>query len=119
MNPQPPEYMGSVWATLFVLMIAIYAVKAFCDQSKHITFDKKSCDLFTIGYMEESQSPVIVISQNDAFEDSQLFKDCVDALHNLGFKKTEAKKRAKNIFKQSNTPPTNVQEFLLLALKNL
>jgi hypothetical protein len=115
MNPQPVEQVGQICAILFGLVFCYYFYKSYKDTSMHRTF---TSDLFTIGYVEDN--PVIkniVINKESSFESQQLYVDCIDSLYALGFKKSEAKKRAKFIFSTFKPQPSTVQEFLTIALK--
>lgn len=118
MNPQPPEYVGPVFAWIIIGMLAYYTIKAY-NSGKII--DIKDLDLVHIGYIE-SDNPVqnvyniTSIDNKPSFESQQLYVDCIDALVALGMKKTESKKRAKHIFSTHNPPPSTVQEFLIIAL---
>lgn len=117
MNPQPPPYIGNIFAFIFGCLMFYYFVKAYSSK------ETKSLDLelFTIGYLEEPKTSTINITNNIVkqskpnFETQQLFIDCVDALVALGIKKTEAKKRTKQIF-SSHKPPTSIQDFLMIAM---
>ena len=116
MNPQPPEYIGQLVALSFTLLIIYHAVKAYYNNPP-IYFN----DMYTIGYFEDShKTPIVnVITDNKSnFESQQLYIDCIDALHALGMKKLEAKRRAKQIFSSMSNPPSSVQEFLMIALRN-
>ena len=114
MNSQPSPFIGHMFAAIFLAFVFYHFLKAFHDPSKHIS--PKSMDLCTFGYVEDSPVYIIDNSKKD-FKSSQLFKDCVDALHALGMKKTAAKNKATDIF--NNQPqPQSVQEFLMLALRN-
>lgn len=53
MNPQPPEYVGSIFATIFVLMVVFYTIKA-CSQGTGINVS----DNFIIGYLVDEQTPI-------------------------------------------------------------
>ena len=113
MNPQPSPTLGHFFALAFIAFIVYHFVKAYNDPTKHIS--PQSMDLFTFGYVENSPVYIIDKSKQD-FKSSQFFKDCVDALHALGMKKTPAKNKAIEIF--SNDPqPQSVQEFLVMALR--
>lgn len=48
MNPQPPEYVGQLFAIWFVLMVVFYAIKA-CLSGKSINFS----DRIIIGYIDD------------------------------------------------------------------
>lgn len=121
MNPQPPPYIGSIFALIFGCVFVYYFVKAInSKETKPINLD-----LFTIGYIQDSTGSTVnitnkIIKQVEKtkpnFESQQLFMDCVDALNSIGIKKTEAKKRARDIF-SSNNPPTNIQDFLMIAMR--
>lgn len=116
MNPQPPEYLGQLVALGFALLVVYHAVKAYYNNPP-IYFN----DLYTIGYVEESKNkPIInVLTENkNSFESQQLYIDCIDALNALGMKKSEAKRKAKHIFSSMTNPPSSVQEFLMIALRN-
>jgi hypothetical protein len=115
MNQQPPEYVGSIFATLFCVGVAYYAIKEFLS-GKHI--DLHNLDMVTLGYVEENPIIIQQVETKNNFESQQLYLDCIDALHALGMKKSEAKKKAKLIFKTHNPQPESVQAFLMLALKN-
>jgi hypothetical protein len=115
MNQQPSEYVGQLCALAFCCMFLYYAVRSYKENK---TINLNNIDCFTLGYVEES-SPIVHVVDNtvNAFESQQLYVDCIDALHALGMKKSEAKKRAKLIFSMTNPQPSSVQEFLILALK--
>ncbi|NDB57187.1 hypothetical protein EB001_01865 [bacterium] len=114
MNPQPSEFVGNFFATLFCICIVVYAIKSYKLGN---SIDIHNLDMITLGYIEDNPiiTPVATINN---FESQQLYVDCIDALHALGMKKSEAKKRAKLIFSTCNPQPENVQAFLMLALKN-
>lgn len=118
MNPQPPEYIGVLFSILFVGLIIVNLIKEF---------NKKDCsqfnDLFTLGYIEES-SPrsiqninITQVETKASIESQQLYIDCIEALSALGMKKSEAKKRTKQVFASTFPQPQSVQEFLLIALR--
>jgi hypothetical protein len=115
MNQQPSEYVGQLCAIGFIIMFFYYMMKAYKENRP---IDLSSFDMITVGYVEES-SPIVHVVDNtkNSFESQQLYLDCIEALHALGMKKSEAKKRAKAIFSMSNPQPSTVQEFLILALK--
>lgn len=114
MNPQPDPIIGHLFAGIVLFLIVFFAVKSYLEnQNKPF-----SCDLFTIGYMENAQNTVIVNQMPiNNFESQQLYIDCIDTLIALGYKKSEAKKRAKHIFQTKNPQPQTVQEFLDIILK--
>lgn len=120
MNPQPEPYIGNIVALIFFGML-VY----FFFQAKREGKTIKINDLFTIGYIED-QTPIttvnvrnkIVKESKPSFESQQLYTDCIDALHAVGFKKMEAKKRAKQIFSSMDNPPNSIQDFLMIALRN-
>ena len=119
MNPQPDPITGDLVALLVMCGIAFYTWKAYSEKKAiHLS------DLFTIGYVESN--PVVVqevhhVHNNNvhtvqtvkasSFEDQQLYIDCIDTLVAIGYKKREARAKAKKIFSSPN-PPTTVQEFL-------
>jgi hypothetical protein len=120
MNPQPPIYVGQLVAVIFGVLFLFYFFKEFFNHSNQNT----NQDLFTLGYIEESNNVIVNIKNKiikeqakPSFESQQLYIDCIDALHSIGIKKTEAKKLAKEIFSSSSNPPTSIQDFLMIALR--
>jgi hypothetical protein len=129
MNPQPSETAGAVWATIFVLGIAFFALKAFLEGEKNTM----PSDLFTLGYIENnhiSPAPVVhnttnnyestnnvtnvnKVTKNNTTTKLQL--DCIDTLVALGYKKMVARKMVLDYFKVRTAK--NVQEFLSDILK--
>jgi hypothetical protein len=123
MKPQPPEYVGPIFAGIFILMIIYQTIKAY-NSGKMI--DLHNIDLIDIGYIE-SENPtqniynitsVSVDDKKPNFESQQLYVDCIDALVALGVKKSESKKKAKQIFSTHEPIPSTVQEFLMIALRS-
>lgn len=133
MNPQPEPYIGQLVALVFALGVLYFTFKAY-HSGEHINMPS---DLFTIGYFEESQNvpivnvktqpkikvePVVKIIQQEQKkvppESNPIYTDCVDALRALGMKKSEAVRRAKDIFTSLDNPPRTVQDFLMIALRN-
>jgi hypothetical protein len=142
MNPQPPEYIGNLFAFLFICVAVFYFIKGMLSGNT-INYDH-----FVIGYLDDednkSNTTYVInnttnnktfkqtkntpsvdqgvrvshrpMSQKQLVESNTLIQDCIEALCALGMKKTEAKKRALSIF-NSSCPPVSVEEFLLLALK--
>lgn len=125
MNPQPSPITGDLVALLVMCGVAFYAWKAYSEKKA-----MQISDLFTIGYIESD--PIVVqdvkhihnnthhthINHNlktSSFEDQQLYIDCIDTLVAVGYKKKEARAKAKQIFSSAN-PPTTVQEFLQRAM---
>jgi hypothetical protein len=123
MNPQPPEYIGHIFAFIFIMLCIVYFIKGLNDPNNVI----KPFDRYTIGYFDEANYTTINIKNKTVkeaaktakpnFESQQLYIDCIDALCAIGMKKTEAKKRAKDIFSSMNNPPTTIQDFLMIALR--
>lgn len=122
MNEQPNPIIGNLVAIAFVCGVVYHTLKAF-KNNKPIVMN----DLFTLGYVEENHTPIIVktppvivnnvVTKQSSFEDQKLFMDCVDTLVAIGYKRREAKSRAKKIFSSDN-PPSTVQAFLEIALRN-
>jgi hypothetical protein len=115
MNAQPSEYVGNLFALCFLIVFVFYSRKVYLSG---YTLDINSLDNFTIGYIEDS--PVVYVDKKDPkvdFESQQFYLDCIEALYALGMKKSEAKKKAKQIFSSVNTKPSSIQEFLMIALK--
>jgi hypothetical protein len=111
MNPQPDPSIGIIFAFVVMCGIVYYAYKAFV-YGPHINLRD---DLFTIGYVEANNINVRVHHKPVVAQNTQLYMDCIESLHSLGMKKSEAKRITKSIFENHN--PTNVQEFLVLALR--
>lgn len=123
MNPQPSQYIGNIFAIIFGCICFYYFIKAYNSP----THTKPNLDLFTLGFIESNNKATDVTNirivnqvskQEYKFEPTQLYNDCVDALHSIGFKKNQAKKMAKDIFTSTDGPPENIQTFLEIALKN-
>lgn len=113
MNPQPPEYVGSLCALLFLGVMFFYALKAYMTDTE----DYKLNDLFVLGYVDESNPVVnVTVQREKSIESTQIFIDCVDALYALGMKKNAAKRKAREVFEKLADPPSSVQEFLMIAL---
>lgn len=113
MNPQPSEHVGNIGALLFFALFIFYAIKAYLDGQ---TVDIGKIDLITFGYLEDPVNTKTQVA-NTNFESQQLYLDCIEALYTLGYKKLEAKKKAKLIFSTFNPQPASIQEFLSVALK--
>ena len=128
MNPQPSESVGAVWAIIFVLGIAFFALKAFLEGAKCTM----PSDLFTIGYIDNNNIPIPAIhnttnnykstskvthvnkvTQNHTVTKLQL--DCIDTLVAIGYKKMAARKMVLDYFK--NNTANSVQEFISDILK--
>lgn len=113
MNPQPEPYVGNLVAFVLFCMVVYFFWKNYNTSNNHIDFDK-----FTLGYIEESTPTINIINQSKPnFEDQPIYTDCIDALHALGMKKSEAKRKTKQIFSSLDNPPSSIQDFLMIALK--
>lgn len=100
---------------LFCLMVVFYAVKSYKEGN---VIDLRNIDMIHMGYIEPNDIVVNVQQQNskkETLQSQQLFLDCISALHTLGMKKSQAKKKAQEIFAIHS--PSTVQEFLVLALQ--
>lgn len=126
MNPQPSEAVGSIWAFIFILGVAFFAVKTYAECQGQCA--RKNLDMFTLGYIEESQQPQpVVITNNDHTQNttnivhqtstklSKLQLECIDTLIAIGYKKTIARKMVLEYFK--NNEPSSVQEFIANIMK--
>lgn len=117
MNAQSHENLGVVCAVGLFLVFLYHAVKNF-RYGPHININN---DLFNIAYIEKDDHVNVVVPTvkvkvaQPKPQDTQLFLDCVDALHALGMKKTQAKKIAVSVFNEFN--PKSVQDFLMIALR--
>lgn len=121
MNTQPPEYIGNIFA--FIFMGICYCSYVF-SKVKPI-----NPDFFELGYIVENSQPIqpiqVAIQQPPIkkvakvkptdFTQSQIYQDGVLALRSMGMKKSEAVSKANHIFANKN--PSNVQEFILEAFK--
>lgn len=114
MNEQPSPAFANIFLVIMGLIAAFFAVKAYLENH---TISLDNLDKFTLGYVEDSSNKIIVQVPKtvDSFESKQLFLDCIDTLIAVGFKKKEAKNKAKAIFRTHN--PSSIQEFLNIALK--
>jgi hypothetical protein len=111
MNSQPSETISSITALLFTCLF-FYFLFTRKSQSNNDGF-------FRIGYIETMppcQNTVIVNNDKHTNVNESLLTDCIDALVALGFKKRSAKKLAEEIFRKHN--PSNIQQFLTLAINN-
>lgn len=121
MNPQPPQEIATLVSVVVICMIAYYAIKAHLETVSGSQLHKVNHDLFAIGQIEEPSPPVVIVNAPSTtkskinFESMQLYQDCIDTLVAIGYKKTEAKKRAKSVF--TKHIPKSVQEFLNIILK--
>lgn len=100
---------------LFCLMVAFYAVKSYKEGN---VIHWRNMDMINMGYIEPNNVVVNVQQQNskkETLQSQQLYLDCISALYTLGMKKSQAKKKAQEIFAIHN--PETVQEFLVLALQ--
>ena len=118
MNPQPSADVAQACATIAFLIGAFYAFIAYNNVMSG-SMPAPNYDSFTLGTIEASPSQVVVIEKQktNTFESQQLYIDCIDTLVAIGYKKSEAKKRAKAIFSKHNPTPTSVQEFLNIVMK--
>ncbi len=118
MNPQPSQEIAQVFATIAFLIGAFYAFMAYNNVMSG-SMSAPNYDLFTLGAIEDSPNQVVVVetAKTNSFESQQLYIDCIDTLVAIGYKKTEAKKRAKAIFSKHKPTPTNVQEFLNIVMQ--
>lgn len=106
----PYETTGNAGTLFFFFLIACFAYKAF---KEGYAIDVKNLDMVNIGYMAEPyRSPAAA-----TFESQQLYLDCIDALYTLGYKKSDAKKKAHLVFSTFDPQPATVQDFLMIALK--
>lgn len=112
MTTQPPEYVGTIAALMFAGMVVFFTIKSYIENTTITTND-----LFTIGYIEESQNQNItnIVCQANTPIDTKLHLDCIDTLVAVGYKKSIAKKMVIEYFKY-NTAST-VQEFISKVLK--
>lgn len=118
MNPQPSETVGAIWAFIFIVGVAFFAMKKFIECST-----QQQChnmDLFTIGYVEESSPSVTTnttnIYNNTSTQLSKLQLECIDTLIAIGYKKSIARKMVLDYFK--NNTPSSVQEFIAQIMKS-
>jgi hypothetical protein len=114
MNPQPAPHIGPIFAILFIGVVAYHAFKNYVG-GKTITLS----DSFNLGYIESAPPSVIMREAPavDNFESQQVYSDCLEALVSLGFKRKDATKKTKMIFKTYKPAPRTVQEFLEIILK--
>jgi hypothetical protein len=121
MNEQPPEFVGDFFA---FILFAIAIFSYIFSKSKTII----NLDHFDIGYITDNnfqQQDVTVKTlpinkpktkpktQNKGFTDFE--KECIDALHSLGMKKSEA--ITKMNFVLEKYQPKTIQDFISGAFK--
>lgn len=111
----PYENTSFIFMLAFIGLVYYYARKAYYEGK---VIDLHNLDFITVGYLEDQPIIQQVVATRPSFESQQLYFDCIEALHALGMKKTEAKKKAKFIFSTMSDPPSSVQDFLMIALKN-
>ena len=117
-NPQPSPEIGQICATIAFIIGGLYAFIAYKNIMSG-SMPVPNYDLVNLGIIEDGPTPVVVIDkpETNAFESQQLYLDCIDTLVAIGYKKSEAKKRAKAIFSKHKPAPTSVQEFLSIIMK--
>ena len=113
MNPQPDNYSVQVATFLFVLLCVV-------QYFRHKPSAIKNYDMFEIGTITPTDLPVRVVERKVMVKPpkrqlTQLQQDCVDVLHALGMKKSDALKMMKTVFTTSN--PKDIHEFLTIAMK--
>lgn len=130
MNPQPSETAGAVWAIIFVLGIAFFALKAFLEGEKHTI----PSDLFTLGYIENNTPTPAIHNTTNNYKSThkvtnvqkatktpknntttQLQLDCIDTLVAVGYKRMVARKMVLDYFKDHTA--VSVYEFIANVLK--
>lgn len=103
------EQIPFVYAQLSALTFVLLCIYLFVTR-KSVNMCKPDL-LITVGYVEQ-KSPATVKAEIN-FEDS-FFEDCKDALVAIGFKKQQAKDKAREIFSKGR--PESIQTFLSRAL---
>jgi hypothetical protein len=118
MNPQPSQEIAQVFAAIAFLIGAFYAFITYNNVMSG-SMPSPNYDLFTLGAIEDSPNQVVVIekTKTNSFESQQLYIDCIDTLVAIGYKKSEAKERARAIFSKHEPTPTCVQEFLNIVMQ--
>ena len=109
MNPQPSNFIPNIVVILFLGTCLYY----FLTSKQSISLDN-----ITVGYVERNTRPFNVVVHNDITTnkiDEKLFKECVSALHSLGYNKRSAKKLADTVFSKHNINST--QQFIKLAFQ--
>lgn len=117
MNQQPSEIISSINAFIFICMVFYFLITRKQTSTTNDGF-------FKIGYIEEPapcQQTIVFNNKTEPekeipVEKTSLFSDCVDALVSLGFRKAMARNLTKSIFRKHK--PTNIQQFLHLAINN-
>lgn len=111
MNPQPSPSVGIFMSIVAILIIAYHAIKmhnSLKSSQRYINYD-----LFNLGVIDSS--PTLVQNFVVPIHNSDLYKDCVDALIGLGYKKKQAHKKAQSVF--STSSPSSIIEFLSTVTK--
>lgn len=108
MNQQIPFFFGQLGAMVAVAIFFYNFLKG-----RKLYDSEVEADLFTIGYVQHPNQLSVqakVFTEQEKVQDTQLYKDCRDALVALGVKKTQANSITKNFFK--NKQPEDLQSFL-------
>jgi len=106
---QPPKWVGALAALGFMVFVASCIIHGLANPKPR----KRSLDLFEIGYILEPEKPTPATTPVQSKH--HLYDDGVAVLVSLGYKKTESKQMAQNVFDNNNVQ--TLQEFVVLVNK--
>ena len=106
---QPPKWVGALAALGFMVFVASCIINGLANPKPR----KRSLDLFEIGYILEPEKPTTATTPVQSKH--HLYDDGVAVLVSLGYKKTESKQMAQNVFDNNNVQ--TLQEFVVLVNK--
>ena len=119
MPGQPTEIVGVIGVVIFMMMMLSSMLKEMFAPTTKVKkpMSTKDWDVVTMGVIEDRFIPeeFVEVKPEPAKKkvDNTLFNECVSALVNLGVKKAEAKRDAKQIFE--NNDITSVEQFIRIA----
>ena len=123
-NGQPPEWVGQIAAFIFVVWLFLTCWYGWTHPNKRFVGNKADLDFSDdIFYMDDGLQMIPALdevpskpkSKPKPLYDKELAQECSDALHQLGYKKSDANKAVKN-FLSSNDVQT-VEVFLSVFFK--
>tara|TARA_R100000406_G_scaffold7987_1_gene5416 strand:+ start:4631 stop:4987 length:357 start_codon:yes stop_codon:yes gene_type:complete len=106
---QPPKWVGAVGAIVFLIYFGGCIMHGLSNPKPRT----RSLDLFEIGYILEPENQQQPSAPTQRKHD--LYDDGVAILVSLGYKKTESKRMAQEVFDNNNVQ--TLQEFVVLVNK--
>ena len=121
--------MSSVIATAFMVYMVYCFLRGYNNPQEHAF--KKDPDFFELGYIEREDPAVVYVEEPKPKKKPKkpkkkkpkvekpkkhpLFDDCCSALKSLGYKATQAKQVAKQVFDGNDI--TSIEQFIRIAAK--